>query len=676
MHRDPGSTRRHSIGVWVVTLGLAGLVAWGAVSLVSGDPSVDSAAETEAVGAVSDSPDESTAGVGGVETTVAPPRSVSSLVTTTTSRVGAVTLSTPTPSAVAPVSSPSTITKTTSPLASSTTTVGETTTSPSTTGSPSTTTETPSTTTTTVSSRSCQVHTPPPPHDIGPSPRVVDLATSDPVCLAIAISDRLYADVGQVVVAPLSDLYAASIAAQLAARHAVPLLYYRPGSEGDLTAGLERLEPIEVWMMADVPASLAPAGAEVVRIPSALVDLMAWLDSVGAGVRGSPTSGPSAFDDGAMIRNGAMIRRTLGQWLTPSLWVWSEPSQPGAVGVASRPGRLWLIGSGHPASELAVVASASVLGDAVVRWDPQDTRALRRTQQIIEEQISGVGEVWIVGERAGSGEWLVRTTLGGKELPGGGHILFPDRRLVAFYGAITTGVLGVLGEQDPAGTLRRMGPILADYAADEIMTVPTFEIITTVAAADAGGDGNYSREFRPETVMPWVEFAAQNGVYVVLDLQPGRTDFLSQAKLYEELLKFPHVGLALDPEWRLGPNERHLVQIGSVDAAEVNRVVDWLAALVRRENLPQKLLIVHQFRLDMISSRSTLKTPPELAMLIHMDGQGSLASKYNTWNFLTRGVEERNWWWGWKNFFDEDFPVARPQQVLDLQPPVHFVSFQ
>ena len=41
-------------------------------------------------------------------------------------------------------------------------------------------------------------------------------------------------------------------------------------------------------------------------------------------------------------------------------------------------------------------------------------------------------------------------------------------------------------------------------------------------------------------------------MYVVLDLQPGRTDFLTQAKRYEPLLALPHVGLALDPEWRLG----------------------------------------------------------------------------------------------------------------------------
>ena len=39
----------------------------------------------------------------------------------------------------------------------------------------------------------------------------------------------------------------------------------------------------------------------------------------------------------------------------------------------------------------------------------------------------------------------------------------------------------------------------------------------------------------------------------------------------------PYVGLALDPEWRLAPDQVHLRQIGSVGVDEVNGVVAWLA---------------------------------------------------------------------------------------------------
>src|SRR5699024_5902442 len=109
--------------------------------------------------------------------------------------------------------------------------------------------------------------------------------------------------------------------------------------------------------------------------------------------------------------------------------------------------------------------------------------------------------------------------------------------------------------------------------------IPALEIIATVASASAGSDGNYSTEMAPETLAPLIDAAAEAGQYVVLDLQPGRSSFVEQAQLYEEFLRQPHVGLALDPEWNLGLDERHLVRVGSVSAEEVNDVIDWLADL-------------------------------------------------------------------------------------------------
>ena len=179
-----------------------------------------------------------------------------------------------------------------------------------------------------------------------------------------------------------------------------------------------------------------------------------------------------------------------------------------------------------------------------------------------------------------------------------------------------------------------------------------------------------------ELLQPWVEAAGRAGVYVVLDLQPGRSDFLAQAKHFEELLLEPHVGLALDPEWRLKPNQVHLTQIGSVDAEEVNRVVEWLAGLVREHNLPQKLFIVHQFRLDMVTNRSLINRPPELALMVHVDGQGPIATKYTTYSALTGRADADQWWWGWKNFYDEDSPTPTAEQVLELDPLPVYVSYQ
>ncbi len=659
-----------------VTVVLVGAIAWSAISFIGGAERSNTARAGDTTRIDVSSPDDPGEGTSADKSpgtlVVSAPSS-----TTSTSVEVVSALSSSTTRGVRVVSVPSSSSSTTvPPTTTTTTTVPPTTITTTTTTLPPTTTTTvpPTTTTTTVPPKSCEVDMPRA-DDEQSSPKLVSLTTDDPVCLAIAISDRVLSGADRVIVAHLSDLYGATIVAQLAARQSAPLLYYRQDSEAVLSAELERLAPAEVWMMADVPESVAPDGAEVVRVPSALVDLVAWVESIPPRVESD--SSPTA--DGRSRPTPEMISGVLGRALVPFFWFWSQPPEQAPLpdpAEARRARRLWLVDPGQVATELAVAAFASIEGEQVIHWDPEEISGWKEAGQAIEEHAREVDEIWIAGKSSESGRWFVETTLWGEELPGGGRLLFPDRRLVAFYGAITTGVLGVLGERDPAGTLERMGPYLEAYSEDGIMTVPTFEIIVTVAARDAGPDGDYSREFNVDTLMPWVEFAAQNGVYVMLDLQPGRSDFLSQAKQYERLLKLPHVGLALDPEWRLGPNERHLVQIGSVRAEEVNRVIEWLAALVRRERLPQKLLIVHQFRLDMISNRKSLQTPPELAVMLHMDGQGSLGSKYNTWNFLTAGVQDRNWWWGWKNFFDEDSPLARPDQVLDLQPTVHFVSFQ
>ena len=334
---------------------------------------------------------------------------------------------------------------------------------------------------------------------------------------------------------------------------------------------------------------------------------------------------------------------------------------------------LWLVAASAPVVPLQVAATDLGIGLAVL--DPDSGTFEDDTLELISGAAS-VEVLSVFGDEVG---WQLDVLQKGVEIPGGGIMMFPDsapRRLVALYGHPVTSRLGVLGEQDPERGIERLGRVAADYGADGARVLPTFEIIATVASAGPGRDGDYSAATALDVIRPWIEAAAANDVYVVLDLQPGRTDFLTQAKIYEEFLRLPHVGLALDPEWRLKPDQVHLRQIGTVDASEINEVVTWLAAIVREEVLPQKLLIVHQFRFSMITNRENIETPDELAVVIQMDGQGSLGSKYNTWNVLTRGTEDRGFRWGWKNFYDEDSPTATPAQVLELTPVPVFVSYQ
>ncbi len=329
-------------------------------------------------------------------------------------------------------------------------------------------------------------------------------------------------------------------------------------------------------------------------------------------------------------------------------------------------------GSQAASATLAAAGAESLdLKRADPRVKPADVRAVAAAAPEVAVGIGRrFGAADVFGQR-------VQAAATGVQLPGGGQTIFHDKRYVALYGHPLTGGLGVLGEQGPAGTVDRARSVAAQYEGLTDQTiVPAFEIIATVAAGSAGEDRDWSREWAIEDLRPLVDVAAEAGIYVVLDLQSGRADFLSQAQEYEELLVEPHVGLALDPEWRLKKGEKPLQQIGSVSAAEVNETMDWLADLTDRNDLPQKMVLLHQFRTDMITDRQDLDlSHDELAVIVQMDGDGTLGQKLDTWGAL-RVDAPKGLKFGWKNFYDEDEPTPSPATTFRVDPTPWWVSYQ
>jgi hypothetical protein len=517
--------------------------------------------------------------------------------------------------------------------------------------------------------------------------------------LAVATSSALYEHSPIVVLAAEGDLAGQAPAASVAVGLGAPLLLAPSSTDPEQSAAvrdeLGRLGPQAILAVGDkamswaqqgdlgvpvvaTPADLGPledaTGRELADdqavAPDQLVDAVADLDpdrtpllAVGTAPAGAGETAPAEASDIARSADSA------GQSSSTADLPRVAPDAPLDT--------LLVLVARDPAS-LAAAATARASGARLMAVSNPDPRTDPKVLEALAAEPAG--QVVALGTAFGSPETLryrLDVAASGVELPGGGQILFPGRQMVALYGHPGSPVLGALGEQGVDGAIARAQQLAADYQPlAERPVVPGFEIITTMATGGPGPDGNYSYEAPLDLLRPWVDAAGQAGAYVVLDLQPGRADFLTQAKRYEELLARPYVGLALDPEWRLGQGQRHLSQIGSVTAAEVNTVVTWLADLTRAHTLPQKLLMLHQFQPQMISDREAVDTSrDELAVLIHADGFGSPGAKFETWNLLHISPPP-NVWWGWKNFIDEDSPTFTPAETMAIEPRPLFVSYQ
>jgi hypothetical protein len=258
------------------------------------------------------------------------------------------------------------------------------------------------------------------------------------------------------------------------------------------------------------------------------------------------------------------------------------------------------------------------------------------------------------------------------QLPQGGTKIFPAYRVVAYYGTAGNSTLGVLGEGSPDKMLPKLRAAAKPFAGGRKVQ-PAYELIASVAQAGRGADGNYSRMIPLSRIQQYVDHARRHKVLLILDLQPGRGDFLPQARRLERFLVQPHVGLALDPEWRMPKGKVPGKTIGRVGAAEVNRVSAYLSGLVEAHKLPEKLFVLHQFRASMLPDVTRIKKQPGLALVQHVDGFGTRAEKDATWNRLRR---PQQFHLGYKLFYDEDVKRYGAADVLKFKPVPELVSFQ
>jgi hypothetical protein len=260
------------------------------------------------------------------------------------------------------------------------------------------------------------------------------------------------------------------------------------------------------------------------------------------------------------------------------------------------------------------------------------------------------------------------------QLPGGGRRLFPDRRVVAFYGNPRDDELGALGIGTPAQAGKRLVRQAAPYDLKARPVLPAMELISTVATAAPGETGLYRDHISFPKIRSYLKAARKVHALLILDIQPGRGEFGPEITRLARFLKEPDVGLALDPEWHVAPDALPGKVIGSTDADVVNAAASYLAKMVRERNLPEKLLIVHRFTDDMIARADRLRPVPGVQTVINVDGFGSTSvkvAKYKAFVHTTPTMRR-----GFKLFYKEDVKTMSPRSVMALSPRPDVVVYE
>ena len=263
-------------------------------------------------------------------------------------------------------------------------------------------------------------------------------------------------------------------------------------------------------------------------------------------------------------------------------------------------------------------------------------------------------------------------------LPRGGREVFPRYRLVGYAGVSGASTLGRLGtgplDQRVAEIERRAKP----YAAGR-QILPVVEVIATVVQGSPGRDGKYRVRLTDAQIAKYHKAARKHRAVMLLNLQPGRSEFITEAKTFEKWLKQPDVGLALDPEWAMDRGQRPGGVYGHTTGAELDEVARYLAGLVKRHNLPEKVMVYHQVARSVVRRESGLKARDGVVMIKSVDGLGHPGPKKNTYRVVNK-ITPKHVHAGFKLFFTEDRRhggrLMAPQEVLGLKPRPEYVMYE
>jgi len=252
--------------------------------------------------------------------------------------------------------------------------------------------------------------------------------------------------------------------------------------------------------------------------------------------------------------------------------------------------------------------------------------------------------------------------------------LLQDHVLVTWYGNPRSSRMGALGEQTGEARAARLKAQAAAYQAHTPKRVlMAYHLVAVVAQCTAGSDGLWRRRETSDVIQGLLTEARAHGFRLILDIQPGHSTVAAEVQAMAPFLREPDVDLALDPEFSMDECQVPGRQIGSMRAADVNAAIDALERTITAHNLPPKVLIVHQFRLDMLPDKGSIRTSGLVDVVLDMDGFGSQTLKLSSYRAVMRRPLA---FAGIKLFYKQDQNLFTPAQVMKLTPSPSVVIYQ
>jgi hypothetical protein len=274
-----------------------------------------------------------------------------------------------------------------------------------------------------------------------------------------------------------------------------------------------------------------------------------------------------------------------------------------------------------------------------------------------------------------TGKWPAK---GPYPLPGA---ILPYHRIVAFYGNLYSKRMGILGEIPRDEMLKKLeGEVDKWQAADtSIPVIPALHYVAVTAQGAAGKDGKHRLRMpfsQIDTILNW---AKRINALVFLDIQVGHSTVAAEVPQLEKYLQMPNVHLGIDPEFSMKNGEVPGSKIGTFEAADINDAIDYLASVVRKNNLPPKILVVHRFTERMVKDYARIKKPQEVQIVMDMDGWGDKILKKSS--YLAYVKRDPVQFAGFKLFYKNDIKadpngLYTPQELLSFIPKPIYIQYQ